>query len=77
MDRNINRLTYHTLRWIFTNKHDSRYEMCESPAQMKGLTYKILGVTPGTDISYDKGNRLIDFVAIFDWFNNYKKGKTK
>lgn len=75
MSQYTNRLTLHTLKWIFYRKHDPRFEMCETPAQMQGLTYKILNLRPGEDKSFDKGNRMIDYTALFNWFKDYKTNR--
>lgn len=62
------RLTFKTLQWIFNNKHEERFYKCETPLQIGGLIYKILGIHPGDNKAYDRGFRLIDTNALFEWF---------
>lgn len=67
-DKAISRLTYHTLRWIYTHKREKQLLACNSPADIKNLINGVLfDLFEQPSESFIKGQKFIDFNALFEY----------
>jgi hypothetical protein len=70
MNEYINRITFLTLRWIFSQNRGELVRECKSPEEIKALIGNVC--TPTTE-SFEKGLKMIDFKVLYNYFHPIEK----